>query len=82
MDGAVRAGAYDDALDLRAYVAKMALLHADLAVRDPRPFSFLDPSHRLLLAWAGVQCQGCAPLGSASAYVPQGCAPARRPPRA
>ena len=34
MDAAVRAGAYDDALDLRAYVAKMALLHADLPVRN------------------------------------------------
>ncbi len=33
MDACVRNGNYDDALDLRAFVAKMALLHADLKVR-------------------------------------------------
>jgi hypothetical protein len=32
MDACVRNGSYDDALDLRAFVAKMALLHADLKV--------------------------------------------------
>lgn len=32
MDACVRNGSYDDALDLRAFIAKMALLHADLKV--------------------------------------------------
>ncbi|KAK9918366.1 hypothetical protein WJX75_003530 [Coccomyxa subellipsoidea] len=32
MDACVRNGSYDDALDLRAFVAKMALLHADLKI--------------------------------------------------
>ncbi|BDA46656.1 Conserved oligomeric Golgi complex subunit 8 [Coccomyxa sp. Obi] len=32
MDACVRNGNYDDALDLRAFVAKMALLHADLKI--------------------------------------------------
>jgi hypothetical protein len=35
MDACVRAGSYDDALDLRAYAAKLALLHADLQVPGP-----------------------------------------------
>ena len=33
MESCVRAGSYDDALDLRAYCAKLALLHADLQAR-------------------------------------------------
>ena len=54
MDAAVRAGAYDDALDLRAYVAKMALLHADLAVRAPVQRSSCHPQQSYWLSSCGM----------------------------
>ena len=81
MEACVRAGSYDDALDLRAYCAKLALLHADLEVRGtqhvPSPATSLGPpiwlfglliglSH-LMMCSAASHCDLCI-AGHASGF--------------